>query len=52
MPLPRELSEMHYLWREPHRVSGDKLEAAIGEIPHTPLDVAAARAIQHVAANA
>ena len=33
----RELSELEYLWRVPHRISGDKLKAAIGEIPHTPL---------------
>jgi nucleoside-diphosphate-sugar epimerase len=52
MPLPKELSELHYLWREPHRISGDTLDVAIGEIPHTPLDVAAARAIQDLAANA
>jgi len=52
MPLPKELSELHYLWKEPHRIDGEKLAAAIGEIPHTPLDVAAARAIQDLAANA
>jgi nucleoside-diphosphate-sugar epimerase len=52
VPLSKELSELHYLWKEPHRISGDKLRAAIGEIPHTPLDVAAARAIQDLAADA
>jgi nucleoside-diphosphate-sugar epimerase len=51
MPLPRELSELAYLWNEPHRISGDKLKAAIGEIPHTPLDVAALRAIQDLAVD-
>ena len=52
MPLPKELSEMAYLWKEPHRIDGDKLKAAIGDIPHTPLDVAAVRAIQDLAVNA
>jgi hypothetical protein len=33
----RELSELEYLWRVPHRISGDKLQAGIGDIPHTPL---------------
>jgi nucleoside-diphosphate-sugar epimerase len=51
MPLPHELAELHYLWKEPHRINGDKLKAAIGEIPHTPLDVAATRAIQDLAVN-
>jgi nucleoside-diphosphate-sugar epimerase len=52
VPLPRELSELHYLWKEPHRINGDKLRAAIGDIPHTPLDLAAVRAIQDLAVNA
>jgi nucleoside-diphosphate-sugar epimerase len=52
MPLPRELAELHYLWKEPHRIDGDKLKTAIGDVPHTPLDLAAARAIQDLAANA
>lgn len=33
----RELAELEYLWRVPHRISGDKLQAAIGDVPHTPL---------------
>ncbi len=37
LKMGRELSELEYLWRVPHRISGDKLKAAIGEIPHTPL---------------
>ena len=46
VPLCRELSEIAYLWNEPHRIDGSKLEAAIGEIPRTPLDLAVARALQ------
>jgi nucleoside-diphosphate-sugar epimerase len=39
-PLLRELAKMSYLWREPHRLAGAKLKAAIGTIPCTPLDEA------------
>jgi nucleoside-diphosphate-sugar epimerase len=35
--LGRELAEIEYLWRTPHRISGENLRAAIGEVPHTPL---------------
>jgi len=49
LALPRELSEIAYLWHQPHRVAGDKLAAAIGEVPHTPLDVAVARALERIA---
>jgi len=52
VPLCRELSEMAYLWREPHRIGGSKLQAAIGDIPHTPLDDAVARALQDLRASA
>ena len=31
---------------------GDKLTAAIGEVPHTPLDVAVARALEDLRAIA
>jgi nucleoside-diphosphate-sugar epimerase len=36
----RELAELEYLWRVPHRISGEKLSAAVGAIPHTPLPMA------------
>ena len=52
VPLCRELAEIAYLWNEPHRIGGDKLRAAIGDVPHTPLDAAVARAIQNLAVNA
>jgi len=48
MALGRELSELEYLWRVPHRISGDKLKAAIGEIPHTPLPKAIAASLRAV----
>ena len=44
--LGRELAELEYLWRVPHRVSGEKLKAAIGDNPHTPLPNAIAAALR------
>jgi nucleoside-diphosphate-sugar epimerase len=52
VPLCRELSEIAYLWNEPHRIDGGKLTAAIGDVPRTPLDVAVARALQDLGATA
>ena len=52
VPICRELSEMAYLWHEPHRIDGRKLTAAIGEVARTPLDVAVARALQELGAVA
>ena len=52
VPLCRELSEIAYLWNEPHRIDGGKLAAAIGDIPRTPLDVAATRALEDLGAIA
>ncbi len=50
VPLCRELSEISYFWNDAHRIEGAKLEAAIGAIPHTPLDLAVARALQDIGA--
>lgn len=36
----RELAEMQPFWRHPVRLDNRKLEAFLGEEPHTPLDVA------------
>ena len=47
-PLPRELSELDYLWQDPHRISGDKLKATIGLVPHTPLETAIKRAVREL----
>lgn len=50
MVLGREFSELEYLWQVPHRISGDKLKAAIGEVPSTPLPealTASLRALGH-----
>jgi nucleoside-diphosphate-sugar epimerase len=48
VPMSRELSEMAYLWQEPHAIAGDKLKAAIGGVPHTPFDTAVARALREL----
>ncbi len=48
----RELTEIGYLWQVPHRIDGSKLAAAIGEVPHTPLDTAVARALRELGAIA
>ncbi|PZP33326.1 MAG: hypothetical protein DI603_08105 [Roseateles depolymerans] len=45
VPLFRELYEMRYLWRQPLRLAGRRLAAALAEdggVPHTPLDQAVA----------
>jgi nucleoside-diphosphate-sugar epimerase len=46
MPMGRELAELEYLWRVPHRISGEALSALIGEIPHTPLADAVAASLR------
>jgi nucleoside-diphosphate-sugar epimerase len=46
LAIGRELAELEYLWRVPHRISGDKLKAAIGEVPHTPLPDAVAASLR------
>jgi len=48
LAIGRELGELEYLWRVPHRFSGDRLEAAIGEIPHTPLNKALAASLREL----
>ena len=45
IPIFGELAELAYLWREPHRIDGRRLRAAIGQVPHTPFDTAVAAAL-------
>jgi nucleoside-diphosphate-sugar epimerase len=50
LAMGRELTEIEYLWRAPHRISGDKLQRALGDVPHTPLNqaiTASLRALGH-----
>jgi hypothetical protein len=44
----RELAEIEYLWRVPHRLSGTRLESVIGTLPHTPLEAAVAAALRQL----
>ena len=44
-PMWREIAEMSYLWFTPHRLSGRKLAAAVGELAPTPAHQAVHRAI-------
>ena len=48
VPTMNEIAEMGYLWEVPHRISGDKLAAAIGDIPHTPFEAAIAAALDEL----
>jgi nucleoside-diphosphate-sugar epimerase len=48
MALGRELSELEYLWRVPHRISGEKLKATLGEVAHTPLPRAVAASLREL----
>jgi len=40
VPVFGEMAEMRYLWREPMALIDGKLRAFLGDVPHTPLDVA------------
>ena len=48
MALGRELAELDYLWKVPHRIDGTKLTAAIGDVPHTPLHRAIAKSLREL----
>ena len=48
LAMGRELSELEYLWHVPHRIAGDKLKQAIGEIPHTPPSEAIAASLRAI----
>jgi nucleoside-diphosphate-sugar epimerase len=50
LSMSSELAEMEYLWRVPHRISGAKLQAAIGDIPETPFGRAIASALRELKA--
>jgi nucleoside-diphosphate-sugar epimerase len=48
LAMGRELSELEYLWRVPHRIDGGKLKAALGDVPHTPLKHAVAESLREL----
>lgn len=41
----REAIEMMWLWKRPLRLDGRRLEAFLGRVPHTPIEIAVRRAI-------
>lgn len=46
VPLLNELFEMRYLWDEPVRLDGSKLQDFLGTVPHTPLDEAVSASLR------
>lgn len=46
VPMWREIAEMAYLWRVPHALDGHALAAAVGALPHTPIDTAMPAALR------
>lgn len=50
VPIYREVGELAYLWRVPHRIDGTRLTGAIGDIPHTPLRDTAAASLRELGA--
>ena len=52
VPMWREISEMSYLWFTPHRLSGKKLEAAIGSLTGTAPETAVAEALAELGLGA
>ena len=46
VPMWRALAEMEYLWRVPHALDGTALQARVGPLPTTPLDVALRATLQ------
>jgi nucleoside-diphosphate-sugar epimerase len=46
--LGRELAEIEYLWRTPHRISGETLKSVIGDVPHTPFADAVAASLREL----
>ncbi len=48
VPMLREVAELRYLWYVPHRLSGERLAALIGTVPHTPLERAVEDALREL----
>jgi nucleoside-diphosphate-sugar epimerase len=48
LALGRELAELEYLWRVPHRISGEKLQRALGEVPNTAIPKAIAASLKEL----
>ena len=52
VPMWREIAELRYLWRVPHRLSGERLASVIGTVPHTPLEPALDAALRELFSSA
>jgi nucleoside-diphosphate-sugar epimerase len=52
VPMWRELAEMAYLWRVPHRLDGSELRRVLGALPATDIDTALTRSLQALSASA
>jgi nucleoside-diphosphate-sugar epimerase len=46
VPMWREVAEMAYLWRVPHRLDGSAMQRTLGRLPATDIDTALARSLQ------
>ncbi len=46
VPIWREVVEMRYLWDQAHTLSGQRLQACLGQEPHTPLPLALNTALE------
>ena len=44
-PMMKEIGEVVYQWKRPHRLDGSALEALTGPLPHTPLNQAVAESL-------
>jgi len=50
-PLMREVAEMAYLWKVPHRVDGTKLALTLPQVKTTPLDEVMAMVVETLAGH-
>ncbi|MGL4233312.1 MAG: NAD-dependent epimerase/dehydratase family protein [Casimicrobium sp.] len=48
VPILREVVEIEYLWRVPHSIDGATLGQAIGDVPHTALNLAMSRTVANL----
>ncbi len=48
VPMWREVLEMKYLWDQPHKLVGERLQGLIGPLPHTLFPTALNRSLQQL----
>lgn len=49
-PMFREFVRMSYLWRRPHKLTGERLEQAVGPLSRTPVEEAVGQALRAMGA--